>query len=117
MLNAGVGALPTTLVLQLPSGLKVSRASLEIYKHVSSTFNTMSNQAAAFMFLDPGAVTLKNRHMLMAVIQQWKEYRAMLILAGMAQSDIMCTLLLEKIYALLLVVSNPRIVGIMQSLF
>jgi hypothetical protein len=104
MLNAGVGALPAELVLLLPGELKSMKAGIEVYQHIAATVNTMSDQAARIIlewFQNPDSVLVRNKHLLLAVLQQWREYRAMLVAADMEQSDLMCRLSLEKIYALL----------------
>ncbi len=64
----------------------------------------MSDAAAAIIlewFQNPDAVLLKNKHMLMAVTQQWKEYRATLVRSNLAQADVICRLSLDKLYSLL----------------
>ena len=104
MLNTGSGALPEALVLLIPQEMKKAKAGLEIYRWISKTVHTMSDQAAAIVvawFNAPDAVLQKKRHLLLAVVQQWKSYRKMLIASDMEQSDLQCRLSLEKVYALL----------------
>ena len=100
MLNSGTGSLPSELVLLLPSELKTARAGVAVYKFIAAAVSTMSDAAVAVIlewFQNPDAVLLKNKHMLMAVTQQWKEYRATLVKSNMAQADVICRLSLDKL--------------------